>query len=146
MQVQYSRFINVHGRQGCNIPCDLYMEHLNRTVKTCIVHLGANKTERSIQRVGKSISLINEMMEKFDHDNGIASASTYHPIPLSKTDRDHILDELNKQKVFSVIPGREHMCFKKFRCNIMKTLNKDKIKMWMDKQFKELIDIIAIKS
>ena len=29
-QLRYSCFINVHGRQGCNIPCDLFMEHLNR--------------------------------------------------------------------------------------------------------------------
>ena len=43
MQLKYSRFINVHGRQGCNIPCDLYMEHLNKLVKLCVQHLGANK-------------------------------------------------------------------------------------------------------
>lgn len=29
MQLKYSRFVNVHGRLGCNIPCDLHMEHLN---------------------------------------------------------------------------------------------------------------------
>ena len=32
-QLLYSRFVNVHGREGCNIPCDLHMEHLNRSVK-----------------------------------------------------------------------------------------------------------------
>jgi L1 cell adhesion molecule like protein len=66
MQVKYSRFVNVHGRQGCNIPCDLHMEHLNRIVKICIKCLGANKTEASIQRVGKCITLINEIIESFD--------------------------------------------------------------------------------
>ena len=29
-QVVWSRFVNVHGLPGHNIPCDLHMEHLNR--------------------------------------------------------------------------------------------------------------------
>ena len=29
-QIMYARFVNVHGRPGKNVPCDLHMEHLNR--------------------------------------------------------------------------------------------------------------------
>lgn len=29
-QMMYSRFVNVHGKTGKNVPCDLHMEHLNR--------------------------------------------------------------------------------------------------------------------
>ena len=29
----YGRFINVHGRQGKNIPADFHMEHMNRVLK-----------------------------------------------------------------------------------------------------------------
>lgn len=29
-QMMYSRFVNVHGQIGKNVPCDLHMEHLNR--------------------------------------------------------------------------------------------------------------------
>lgn len=32
-QLTWSRFVNTNGRCGCNIPCDLYLEHLNRRLK-----------------------------------------------------------------------------------------------------------------
>ena len=50
LQVLYSRFVNVHGREGCNIPCDLHMEHLNRIIKDVLQHLGVNKTEHAVHK------------------------------------------------------------------------------------------------
>ena len=48
-QLVWSRFINVcNNTAGCNIPCDLHNEHLNRMCKDYVKHLGANKTEKAI--------------------------------------------------------------------------------------------------
>ena len=44
-QLVWSRFVNTHGRSGCNKPCDLEMEHLNRSCKTAVAALGANTTK-----------------------------------------------------------------------------------------------------
>lgn len=54
-QLIWSRFVNVHGKgiPGNNIPCDLYVEHLNRLCKECVRNLGANKTEKAICRFSK---------------------------------------------------------------------------------------------
>ena len=57
-QLIWSRFVNTHGLPGKNIAGDLYMEHLNRLAKDAIRNLGANKTERAIERVGKAIGTI----------------------------------------------------------------------------------------
>ena len=65
-QLLYSRFVNVHGRVGCNIPCDLHMEHLNRIVKETMQHLGANKTERAIVRSSKCSQLLTTLLSNFD--------------------------------------------------------------------------------
>ena len=54
-QLLYSWSINTHGPPGRNIAADLYMEHLNRACKVAIKGLGANKTEKSITRIGKAI-------------------------------------------------------------------------------------------
>ena len=43
-----SRFINTHGGAGRNIPTDLFMEHLNRTLKDYMKGLGANISEKAI--------------------------------------------------------------------------------------------------
>lgn len=37
--LQWSRFVNTHGRDGCNIPMDLHLEHLNRRFKTDLAGL-----------------------------------------------------------------------------------------------------------
>ena len=48
-QLIWSRFVNVHGLPGRNIPADLFMEHLNRVCKEAMKKLGANKTEKGVQ-------------------------------------------------------------------------------------------------
>ena len=35
LEFMYSRFVNIQGRAGHNIPCDLHMEHLNRYIHVC---------------------------------------------------------------------------------------------------------------
>lgn len=57
-QILWSKCVNVNGRQGKNIPGDLYMEHLNRIVKDAVSHLGPNQTKKAIQRIGKAIGTI----------------------------------------------------------------------------------------
>ena len=41
-QLTWSRFVNTQGQIGCNLPCDLHMEHLNRRLKEVLQHLGSN--------------------------------------------------------------------------------------------------------
>lgn len=55
MQLLWNRTINIHGRAGKNIPCDLHMEHLNREAKSGISGCGSNITDESVKRVGRSI-------------------------------------------------------------------------------------------
>ncbi len=60
-QIQWSRFVNTKGRPGCNMPCDLYMEHLNRRIKTILRNVGSNVNRNSIIRAGKSIGAIHKV-------------------------------------------------------------------------------------
>ena len=47
----------MHGLPACKIPADLHMEHLKRIAQDAIKSLGANKTKRAIECVGKSIGM-----------------------------------------------------------------------------------------
>jgi len=75
MTISWGRFINVHVIVGRNIPCDLYMEHLNRICKGAVYGLQANKTPAAIMRVGKSLGALNGVLEQFDEDNDIKTPS-----------------------------------------------------------------------
>ena len=68
-QLVWSRFVNVHGKPGCNIPCDLYMEHMNRLCQDCIRHLGANKTKKAICRPSKCMSFLSNIIDRFNKEH-----------------------------------------------------------------------------
>lgn len=42
-QLLWNRCINTKGLRGCNLPCDLYMEHLNRRLKSIIRSMGSSQ-------------------------------------------------------------------------------------------------------
>ena len=65
-QLVWSRTVNTHGRPGKNIPCDLHMEHLNRDCKTAIAGLGANITDKAVQRVGRCVGEMVNVTDNYD--------------------------------------------------------------------------------
>ena len=67
-QLKYSHFINVHGRPGCNISSDLFMEHLNRQLKTVIAHMGSNVQPTSILNAAKAIGLVHKICSNFEKE------------------------------------------------------------------------------
>ncbi len=70
-QLIWGRFINTHNKPGCNIPCDLHLEHRNRTVKTAVQNLGANTTPKAITRMGKCVGPIMKVCSHFDSNTTV---------------------------------------------------------------------------
>ena len=69
----YSRFVNIRGVPGGNIPADLHNEHLNRVCKEAVKALGSNKTVEGITRAGKALGVIVPILNnrQFDVDNNV---------------------------------------------------------------------------
>ena len=74
----WSRFVNVHGIPGRNIPCDLHMEHINRNIKTAIHLLGANCTPKTVVRIGKCVDVVMKASDHFDTETDVAVDSGAH--------------------------------------------------------------------
>ncbi len=71
--------LNVHGKPGHNISCDLHMEHLNRIVKTTAIEgLGANKSKKAIVRAGRAVGSLTGFMNYFDQEIGVCKPSGKH--------------------------------------------------------------------
>ena len=49
MELLWSRCINTRGYAGANIPCDLFMEHVNRRLKGVLHGMGSNITPARVQ-------------------------------------------------------------------------------------------------
>ena len=107
-ELLWGQFINVHGRTGKNIAADLHMEHLNRVVKECIKCLGANKTEGAIVRVGKALGTVVPVLDQFDLENDVSTASGLsNPVNAFK-DHNMVANELSTHNIFKDIPHRKH--------------------------------------
>ena len=105
----WSRFINVHGLPGRNIPNDLHMEHLNRIVKNSIKGLGANKTEAAITKIGRALGVVAPILENFDETNNVTTLSGTHKMPNAERDMRMMVEEI--LPFFSQVSGRTHMTF-----------------------------------
>lgn len=129
-QLLWSRFINVHGYPGKNIPADLHMEHLNRLLKDAVRGLGSNKTESAISRVGRAIGTIAPVLSKFDNENLLVTPTGTHHIASYERDQNVIVSELCTTNVFGYVSGRRHTSFSKPR-NVLHAMSKQDIVSWM---------------
>ena len=140
-QLLWSRFVNVHGVQGKNIPADLFMEHLNRLCKNAVENLGANKTEKAIQRVGKVIGVLETVISNYDNLYNVTGSSGRHKRQSCEKDVALVLEEITKRShVFSVQPGRSHSCFKTVNVNIIGNINLKDLQKWMIAQMNYIVN------
>ena len=137
-QLLYSRFVNVHGIPGRNIAADLHMEHLNRVCKDAITGLGANKTEKSITRIGKAIGPLMTITSNYDKSVlGNVTKSSRRLVASSEKDRNLIMTELiGRACVFDEIPGRRYKNCCSLQKSIFHKMNHQTLEDWI----KETID------
>lgn len=128
-QVKWCRFINVHGQPGRNISCDLHMEHLNRLVKTAVEGLGANKTEKAIVRVGKSVGYFAKILDAFDDQAGVATVSGKHSERSMEKDLQEIVKQLVVANIFDT--SRAHKSFSKLKPNLIRKVLQKDLKEWI---------------
>ena len=82
------------------------MEHINRNVKTAISCIGSNITNESIQRAGKCIKVLMEIMNQLENVNGVPLEFIYHhPQRLQEVDVKRFIGQLQLPKVTTVGPA-----------------------------------------
>ena len=129
-QMLWSRFVNIRGVPGGNIPADLHNEHLNRNCKEAIKALGSNKTIYGVIRTGKALGTLSPTLLQFDKDNGIGATSGRHTRACTDQDRDEIVHELIKHAVFETHQRQQLKNIPKPRSLINKLSIKD-IQEWI---------------
>ena len=110
-QLLWSRCINTKGYAGANIPCDLFMEHLNRRLKSVIRTMGANIKPATIERAGKAIATVHRICLAFEEDTTGHRRSDKHPFPSFGKDFETVCKVLREEKVFIVTAGRQYPSF-----------------------------------
>lgn len=79
-QLLWSRCVNTKGRPGANIPMDLHMEYFNRQLKIMLRNVGANISDRTIQKAGRCLSTVQTLCQAFEDQSNHAQHSDHHPL------------------------------------------------------------------
>ena len=133
-ELTWCRFINTRGVPGGNMPVDLYMEHLNRTLKDYLKGLGANVSEATITQTSKSFRNLMQITSHFDSICDIPPDSIYHTCKRYGEDLDLVINELTqKSRVFDYIPGHFHRSFKDIKPHISDHIDLDSLFKWIRK-------------
>ena len=126
-ELTWWRFVNNRGGAGNNLPVDLFMEHLNHTLKDYFASTCANVSEASIVRVSKSLHSLLQISKQFDRTSGVKPISLHHSRREYGTDLELILKELVvDSNVFDYVPGRYHYSFKTTQPHIISHVDVNK--------------------
>ena len=110
-QLKWSRFVNTKGRTGCNVPCDLHLEHLNRRLKDMII--GLHSSDNAMDRAARSIGIVHQICETLAQDSSTESAK--HNRASFVKECKLMCDELVEQKIFEEQNVRSHPSFKNMK-------------------------------
>ena len=84
-ELKWSRTVNTTGRPGCNIPCDLHMEHLNRRLTCMLGNIAPNTNSQAIERVANSLDVVNNVCKNFEEVDARVN-KPYHSYPTFSID------------------------------------------------------------
>ena len=73
---------------------------------------------------------LSDVQAKYDEETGISVESGYHTRRKAEKDFNMVL---NDSEVFTSKQGRKHKAFGKFEPNIMRKIDRDELKKWIDR-------------
>lgn len=131
-ELVWCRVVNTRGGAGNKIPADLFLEHLNRTLKDFVKSTGANVNTDTVVKASKSLKFLLNVTTHFDSISDIKPVSIHHTKASTKMDRDKILKQLaSETRVFDYIPGRCHQTFKNIHPQISSHVDAKALIAWI---------------
>lgn len=140
--IKYNRFINLYGGEGHNVSLDYAMELFNGKVKPALKGRGGTLTDKTINRISQSLKSVEDIQRNVDEQ--IEYYSTIGRHKRVKEVKDEIglfVRELFKEKLFQIVPNREHRSFPAFRKYSIKKLDGAKLRRWL-KEKKEKLSVL----
>lgn len=106
MRVLEGAFANLRGGMGSNMESDLVQENYVRNQKDLIQSLGANKTEKSIDRCTRAAGMVADICESLDFALTLKKPGSKHSTPKAQKDKEVVSRSLRELRPFRVSSGR----------------------------------------
>ena len=138
-QCKWAALVNWKGGENKNIEIDLLQENRNKDIKGLIQLMGANKTEKAIQRMSKAAGGVSKIVDVFEDQALIKPKSSVHSHRSSLEDEKKISSDLKKLKPFShTFLPRSHASFTGISSNPLEDFNEPKFGEWLQRHQKNI--------
>ena len=137
-QCKWAALENWKGGSSKNIEIDLLQENRNRDIKGLIRQMGANKTEKAIQRISKAAGGVCKIVDVFEDQVSMRPKSSAHSHKSSLEDEKKLLADLQKLKPFSQTAGRSHDSFVRISSNPLEGFDEIKFGEWLKRHQKNI--------
>jgi len=133
----WNRFVNNQGKEDTNLPVDLDVEHCNRPLKTDVHTFRGKLTDKTVQRISRSVEESEKVLLNVDRQIGMKQESGKHDGIDVKGDISKIVKQLQEKKVFAKTPGREHRFIGKISADPLATLDMKDLRTWLKSTIRE---------
>ncbi|KAL5517605.1 hypothetical protein EMCRGX_G003187 [Ephydatia muelleri] len=141
LRTNWGKFVNTHGGKGCNLPCDLHNEHVNRLYKQLVANVGANFTESASTRAARAVSSLERLALGFERQTGIHPKTTAQSRKSDVKDVQIVVEVVLKARILEVIDKRCQSKFLNFFPNPLDRIDRDKMMKWIEKKAKQQSNI-----
>ncbi|KAJ7374424.1 hypothetical protein OS493_007530 [Desmophyllum pertusum] len=138
-QCIWAATVNWKGGIGKNIEIDLLQENRNRDLKKEIRGMGANKTDKAIDRSSRYIGGERKIIENFDNQVRKAVNYSSHTHRSSSVDEGKILADLREVKPFTCEPNRRFDSFPDIMANPLVSLDQEEFSKWLARHKRNLL-------
>ena len=123
-----------------NILLDLLLEFYNSLLKVAVKKHGPNASQRSIDRISKSITSTKELMDRFDSELHICKRSGKHVAKSSDENLKKIVRDLVDHKAMEYTPGRVYQHYHDMHSSFLWNFDIQDMHMWINNH-KKYIEI-----
>ena len=134
----HGRFVNWKGGKGGNCPNDLKQEHLVKFTKKLIRGVGAQKTEKAVNRATSAACGLQQIIEQFDKVSNVLPESTAHTYRNVESDIRDMIQIIQDLQVFEKKPGRAHPSFSSLPHCVFENIDIIKLEKWTKVTKKEV--------
>ena len=109
------------------------------TLKEVIVHMGPNLTEGALQRVARSVSMLETICKHFDTESGVPMGTRAHSTKPDNEDVEKVVKVVLENDLLTVCHGRKHRKFAAMRThrNPLWKIDWSNMKKWVEKKKKD---------
>ena len=129
---------------GRNIPCDLYNEHVVKLIKSIITNMGANLTEKALQRAARSVSTLYSVCKQFDNESNVPATTSSHSTRSDRNDIQKVVSAVLNNNLLDRISGRYHRNFRTMRLNPLFNWKKKETVEWIEKKKRDMMKFRGI--